>query len=101
MQHFCPWQIQFERLESHMILVYQYLMKGFPTMKSLWVSPGIHKSPHSHTLQVPPKMHDSILIIYKLISSFSKTYFHDLIFTGKFVKARPSAPKAHQDVQTH
>lgn len=56
-------------------------------MKSLWVRHP-HKSPHNHTLHVPAKMNDSVLIIYKLISSLSKTSFHHLIFnfpktTGK------------------
>lgn len=65
MQHFCPWQIKFESLESHMFLVYQFLMKGFPMMKSLWARHP-HKSPHrhNHTLHVPAKMNDSVLIIF-------------------------------------
>ena len=62
MQHFCPWQIKFESLESHMLLVYQFLMKGFPIMKSLCARHP-HKSPHNHTLHVPAKMNDSVLII--------------------------------------
>lgn len=63
MQHFCPRQIKFESLESHIILVYQFLMKGFPIMKSLWARHP-HKSPHNHTLHVPAKMNDSVLIIF-------------------------------------
>ena len=74
-----PTANQVRKLGKHIILVYQFLMKGFPIMKSLWARHP-HKSPHNHTLHVPAKMNDSVIDhIYKLISSLPKTSFHHLI----------------------